>query len=209
MDCNTHERTQPEEKEINKKKQRWRRITYSIFVAIAILIYVLCQIRMEAAQAFYESYYKTKIPASIELLEPIFVYAADTWGFRPDEYYDPRAVAVYRISDNTAFAIKNEGLNFLQGAQLWREMPDWIGRRSWSGAGIYTYLPWKRSPVPEGWIGEGPWGFCFPDDSPSETGSWMKSAQKEGSFYTQAAARDGSLVIIPDLKVVIYCYVKF
>jgi hypothetical protein len=184
-------------------------IKYSILVATTITIYVLCQIRMEAAQAFYESYYKTKIPASLEILEPIFVFASGTWGLRPDEYYDPRAVAVYRITDNTASVINKDGLNFLQGAQQWRELPDWMNRRPSKGASIHTYLPWKTTPVPEGWTNEGPWGLCFPDDSPIGTGSWMTSVKKAGSFYTRTVSGDGTIVVIPELKVVIYCYVKF
>jgi hypothetical protein len=189
-------------------KWNWRYATFLIAISICIAVYISYEMRLASAQKFYNDYYRTKIPAGIELLDPVFVHARKTLGFLPNENFEPWAVAVYSISDDTASAIKQEGIDFFKGKQQWREMPSWVNASVKADSNRYTYLPWKPTPVPSDWIQESPWGLCFPDDPPSEFWTWLKAAGRAEGFYTHTDPFEANLVIFPELKVVIYCYTR-
>jgi hypothetical protein len=181
---------------------------YIVLVAIFLGAYAGWNAWMARSQEFYTAYYRTKIPAGIELAEPVFVYVTKTYGFQPSEYFDPCAIAIYRISDNTAHQLEKRGLDFFKGVQQWREIPDWFKKRTWTGSREFTYHKWGATPVPKGWTSEGSWFFCLPDDYPRQLNEWIDAAGHEGNFYTQTDD-SGLIVLYPKLKIVIYSYSHF
>jgi hypothetical protein len=183
----------------------WKQILLVVFILGS---YAGWKFWMTRSQEFYAAYYRTKIPAGIELTAPVFVYVAKTNGFRPSEYFDPCAVAIYRISDDTARQLEERGLGFFEGVQRWREIPDWFKKRTWTGSGDFTYHDWKPTPVPSGWTSDGSWFFCLPDDYPLELNGLIDAAGQKGNFYTQTNS-SGLIVLYPKLKTVIYSYSHF
>lgn len=186
-----------------------RLMAYVVLIALALMAYFGYEARMTAAHEFYTSYYKTKIPAHIEITDSVFVHAAKTYGFRPTAYFDPCAIAVYRISDRTARELETRGVEAFESAQRWREIPDWFKERTWTGRQSFTYREWRPTPVPNGWTSEGSWFFCLPDDTPPQLSGWIKAAQNEGAFYTETESSGGLIVLYPKLKIVIYSYSHF
>ena len=105
--------------------------------------------------------------------------------------------AIYNLSRETLERINSRGLEFFKDA---RQSRGFAGKYP---KAQYTFAPWKKSPIPENWIGnkwDQWWGLdCIETSShlPQLVG---QMARLPGSFYT--TTRYSTLVVVPSLGVI-------
>ena len=103
--------------------------------------------------------------------------------------------AIFKLTDASATAISERGLDFLKNARQGRGHTDKLDRRFH----YYSYLPWQTTPLPSEWTSKGPWwGLNCMGLQNIALRNIMDAAQKTGSFYTTGESK--MLLVVPSLQ---------
>jgi hypothetical protein len=106
--------------------------------------------------------------------------------------------ATFGLTGRTADAIKAQGLAFFEQARKPRGDPRTRPRLA------YEYAPWRETPVPSAWTGDGMWaGLSCMGWTWSQLGIY-EAARAPGSYYTE---RPGAqLLVVPRLGLAVFTY---
>lgn len=180
-------------------------ILVSILAALFLYVYILTSLGRRrkfiffcvfavspffAYKAFQFYWYAQVLPPEIEIAYP--VAAGEESGFR-----EGCSVAVYKLSSSSLRAIQKQGLRFFDRATQARG----YAQPSDRNYHYYSYKPWKDSPIPEGWGGEGSLFMCSVISSSLER-EITAAAKQGGAYYT--TKDEAQLLVIPSLGYVVF-----
>jgi hypothetical protein len=111
--------------------------------------------------------------------------------------------AIFKLTDATAAAISDRGLDFLKDARQGRGYKDKLDRSFY----YYSYMPWQATPLPSQWTSMGPWsGLNCMRLRTEVMENILDAAQKAGSFYTTGLSK--ILLVVPSLRMAILTYTR-
>ncbi|MFZ5484945.1 MAG: hypothetical protein ACOZB0_12010 [Pseudomonadota bacterium] len=154
------------------------------------LLFVFAVSPFFAYKAFQFHWYAQALPPEIKISYPIA--AGEESGFR-----EGCSVAVYKLTASSLEAIQKHGLPFFDRATQARG----YSKPSDRNYHYYTYKPWKETPIPEGWGGEGSLFMCSVISSSLEH-EIAVAAKQSGAFYT--TKDEAQLLVIPSLGYVVF-----
>ncbi len=163
----------------------WKRKKFGFLIASAAA-------PLLAYQALQFYWYARFVPAQLEIAYP--VAAGSESGFR-----EGCGVAVYKLSAKTLAAIEKKGIEALDSATQARGHLDVADRDHH----LYTYQPWKQTPVPLNWTSEGTWLMCRVVGSELER-EIIAAAKQGGAYYT--TKHEAQLLVIPSLGYVVFSH---
>ncbi|GJE45539.1 hypothetical protein [Methylobacterium soli] len=105
----------------------------------------------------------------------------------------------FRLSDETAAEIEAQGVTRLQSARVGR------GYKQEREEHYYSYEPWRQTPVPASWMGDGTWAgnlACFGANARQlNTEAVFKAAREPGAYFTTGG--ENEVLVIPRLRLVV------
>ncbi|GJD49070.1 hypothetical protein OPKNFCMD_1799 [Methylobacterium crusticola] len=156
--------------------------------------------------ALHEEHFRRAIPKEIEAAS-LVAYGSTSrlWNLLfPIPARKSCGGAALRISDETAADLEAHGLVRLRSARIGQ---GYQGERL---EDFYTYGPWRPTPVPNRWRGDGKWAgslHCFGENDPAfDVNAVYEAAREAGGYFTEASA--SQLLLIPRLRLVVITFDK-
>lgn len=165
---------------------------YFKLIALSALIGIALPVSQALSQAPND--YEKALPKAIGVTAVVRAGNDNSWYQKllPFPHQTCGAV-IYRLSHKTIANIHKYGLSFFKTAHQGRGYPrdNHVG---WN----YSYADWSETPVPKGWVGDGPLTTYLKCSGIGvlETREIERDASHYGSYYTTKP--DGALIVLPD-----------
>lgn len=115
---------------------------------------------------------------------------------------ESHGAVILRLSRGAADDMQKRGLEFFAGAERARGV---LNERR----GPAVYEPWRPTPLPREWSDEASgelWGSLYMLRMDGDLHAEVVAARNAGAFYTRKVNGGGSLVVIPEKRLVIYAW---
>jgi hypothetical protein len=161
--------------------------SFSLAAALALLTVSPVSARVPSALA-------KLLPSAIGVSGVITVGNDDHWYDKMlDLPHQSCGAVIYRLTSHSVSGIHKFGLDYFKTALQARGYPADTSR-GWA----YTYAPWMETPVPKGWIGDGPLTTYLHCGNINNVEARMieRDSRIYGSYITTKP--NGALIVLPD-----------
>lgn len=169
---------------------------------IALSAILCATLPVSNALAQSPEYYEKALPKALVVTSVVRAGNDDRWYEKllPFPHQTCGAV-IYRLSRSTVSNIHKYGLTFFKTAHQGRGYPK-DSQIGWN----YSYADWTETPVPKGWVGDGPLTTYLQCSGIGvlESREIENDARDYGSFYTTKP--DGALIVLPDDGIAVLGY---